>query len=100
MNLSDHTLEIAYRMTVFQFLNLVVVTPTGRVVSEGHFGDRFAPTSEPEVLRLEPGESFAATVHLLATIRNQPVPSGTYLVQAMYEYNGLRAVSEPVEVTV
>jgi hypothetical protein len=99
-NLSATPLEIAYRMTVLQYLNLVVTNPAGQVVSEGHFGDRFAPTLEPLVLRLEPGEKFTANVHLFATVPGDPLPSGTYTVQAVYEYNSFRAVSEPVQVAV
>jgi hypothetical protein len=99
-NVSAKPLEIVYRMTVLQYLNLVVTAPDGRVVSEGHFGDRFAPTLEPMVLRLEPGEKFRANVHLFATVLCDPIPPGTYLVQAVYDCNGSRAVSEPVLVTV
>lgn len=99
-NLSATPVEIVYRMTALQYLNLVVTTLDGRVVSEGHFGDRFAPTLEPLVLRLEPGETFTANVHLFATVRCEPIPPGTYIVQAVYECNNFRAVSEPVPVTV
>jgi hypothetical protein len=73
-NLSAAPLEIAYRMTALQYLNLVVTGPDGTVVSEGHFGDRFAPTREPLVLHLEPGQKFTANVHLFATVPNHPLP--------------------------
>jgi hypothetical protein len=99
-NLSATPLEIPYRMTALQYLNLVVTKADGGVVSEGHFGDRFAPTLEPLVLRLGPGEKFTATVHLFATVRCDPIPLGTYTVQAVYEYDGFRAVSDPAQVTV
>jgi hypothetical protein len=99
-NVSNKPLEIPYRMTVLQYLNLVVTTWDGRVVSEGHFGDRFAPTLEPMVLRLEPGEKFRANIHLFATVPSEPVPPGTYLIQAIYDCNGFRAVSQLVPVTV
>jgi hypothetical protein len=95
-NLSATPLEIRYRMTALQYLNLVVTTADGTVMSEGHFGDRFAPTLEPAVLRLEPGEKFTADVHLFATIRIAPIPPGSYSVQAVYAYNGFRAVSDPL----
>jgi hypothetical protein len=97
-NQSPIPFEISYRMTALQYLNLVVTNAGGSVVSEGHFGDRFAPTLEPQLLRLGPGEKFTANVHLLATVRCDPIPPGTYFVQAMYEYNGLRAVSDRVHV--
>ncbi len=99
-NLSAAPLEIAYRMTVLQYLHLEVSGPDGGVVSEGHFGDRFAPTLEPLVLRLEPGDKLTASVHLFATVPHFPPPPGTYTIRAVYEYNGLRAVSDPVQVTV
>jgi hypothetical protein len=98
-NQSASPLEISYQMTVLQYLNLAVTAADGRVVSEGHFGDRFAPTLEPQVLRLAPGQKFTANIHLLATVRDDAIPPGTYWVQAVYEYNGFRAVSEPVQVT-
>jgi hypothetical protein len=99
-NLSAAPLEIAYRMTALQYLNLVVTGPDGKIVSEGHFGDRFAPTLEPVVLRLAPGERFTANVSLFATVPNHPLSPGTYTIQAVYEYNGSRSVSVPLQVTV
>jgi hypothetical protein len=50
--LTPNVVEIAYWMTPLQYLNLVVTSSDGRVVSEGHFGDRFAPTMAPHMLRL------------------------------------------------
>jgi hypothetical protein len=99
-NMTSNPLEISYRMTALQYLNLVVTDSQGNILSEGHFGDRFAPTLEPQVLRLGPGEKFTTNVHLFATVPCDPIPPGTYRIQAMYEYNGFRAVSDPVEVTV
>jgi hypothetical protein len=99
-NFSANPVEIAYWMTALQYLHLVVTRSDGAVVSEGHFGDRFAPTLEPLVLRLEPGDKFTANVPLFATVPQTPVPPGTYTIQAVYEYNGFRAVSDPLLVTV
>jgi hypothetical protein len=99
-NVSTSPLEISYRMTVLQYLNLLVTNADGVVVSEGHFGDRFAPTLEPHILRLAPGEKITAKVHLFATVPCDPIPPGTYLVQAVYEYDGVRAVSNLVQVGV
>lgn len=97
-NRSSDPLEIAYHMTALQHLNLVIRKPSGEVVSEGHFGDRFAPTAAATGLRLMPGEKFTANVHLLATAPRQGLPPGVYLIQAVYECDGLRAVSEPLQV--
>jgi hypothetical protein len=99
-SLSAGPVEITYWMTALQYLNLVVTRSDGAVVSEGHFGDRFAPTLEPLVLHLEPGDKFTATIPLLATVPQTPVPPGTYIIQAVYEYNGFRAVSDPLTVTI
>src|SRR6516165_4283149 len=65
-NCSDGPLEIEYTMTPLQFLELEVFGPSGVVVSEGHFADRFCPTRDPAVLRLMPGENFTANVSPLA----------------------------------
>jgi hypothetical protein len=97
-NVSAAPVEIAYRMTALQYLNLLVTDAEGHVISAGHFGDRFAPTLEPRVLRLGPGDKFTANVHLFATVRREPLPPGPYHVQAVYEYGGHPAVSEPVRV--
>jgi hypothetical protein len=99
-NLSAGLLEIPYWMTALQHLNLVVTDSGGKVVSEGHFGDRFAPTREPQVLRLAPGEKYTANVHLFATAPHALTCPGTYAVRAVYETDGFRAASDPVEVTV
>jgi hypothetical protein len=99
-NLSDAPLEIEYRMAVLQYLHLVVRDSQGCVVSEGHFGDRFSPFEKDQVLRLGPGESYKHNVHFFATVPKAQRTPGTYSVQAVYEYNGFRAESDPVEVTV
>jgi hypothetical protein len=99
-NISTQPVNIAYRMTVLQYLNLVVSRADGMVISEGHFGDRFAPTLEEQVLQLQPGETFTAQVPLFATVAGEAIPSGKYAVQAVYEYQGWRAISDPVEVIV
>ena len=99
-NVSRLPLEISYEMTVLQFLNLIVTDAQGKVVSSGHFGDRFAPTAEPMVLRLEPGDKFTANVHLLSTVRSESLPKGVYQVQAEYEYDWWQCVSEPLSLEV
>jgi hypothetical protein len=99
-NSSDVVIEIEYWMTVLQHFNLIVTDAAGKIFSEGHYGDRFAPTEKPRVLRLGPGETYVADVHLFATAPRSTLEPGKYVVQGVYEYNGFRAVSEPVEVTV
>ena len=99
-NISDGPLEIAFQMTELQYLNLTVAASDGRIVSEGHFGDRFAPTLDPRVLRLGPGEKFTAPVSLFVAVHGRPIPAGTYAIQAVYEYGHFRAISNVVELAV
>lgn len=97
-NQSSAPLDIEYTLTPLQFLEFVVTGPDGAVASTGHFADRFSPSLEPSVLRLSPGGTFVARVPLLGTVLAENRRPGTYHVRAVYEYNGLRAVSEPVEI--
>ncbi len=99
-NCSDAPLEIEYTMTPLQFLELEVIGPGGKVVSEGHFSDRFSPTRQPLVLRLMPGEKFTSNVSLLATLPREKRIPGTYTVQASYRFLGTRLTSEPLTVEV
>ena len=97
-NCSDAPLEIEYTMTPLQFLELEVIGPSGALVSEGHFADRFSPTRDPAVLRLMPGEKFIANVSLLATVPHDKRSPGRYTVQAFYCFQGRRVTAEPVTV--
>jgi hypothetical protein len=99
-NLSRDVVEIRYDMSPLQYLELVVTGPSGDVVSQGYFGNRFSPFGEERVLRLRPGETFTGEVPLLGTVPREKRPPGTYQVQAVYEYNGVRAASEPLPVTI
>jgi hypothetical protein len=97
-NCSDAPLEIEYTMTPLQFLEIEVIGPSGAVMSEGHFADRFSPTRDPAVLRLMPGEKFTANVSLLATVPHDKRSPGRYTVQASYCFQGRRVTAEPVTV--
>jgi hypothetical protein len=97
-NLSDAPLEIEYSMTPLQFLELEVFGPDGKVVSEGHFSDRFSPRLEPAVLRLMPGEKFTSNVSLLATLPLEKRIAGRYTIQASYRFQEKKVAAEPVMV--
>jgi hypothetical protein len=97
-NCSSVPLEIAYTMTPLQFLDLEVTGPSGGIVSEGHFSDRFSPAQEPTVLRLIPGEKYTANVALLATVPRENRQPGTYTVQASYRVKGVRVMAEPLTI--
>lgn len=95
-NCSSAPVEIEYTMTPLQFLDLVVIGPSGTVVSEGHFSDRFSPMREPAELRLLPGEKFTSSVALLATVPRAHRQSGRYVIQASYRFQGIPIVAEPL----
>ncbi len=97
-NCSATPLEIAYTMTPLQFLELEVTGPSGEMVSEGHFSDRFSPSLEPAVLRLMPGEKFTASVALLATVPRDKRRPGKHTVHVSYCYQGSRVLAEPLTV--
>jgi hypothetical protein len=94
-NVSDENLEIEYRMSVIQYLNIIVTDAGGRVLSEGHYGDIFSPMERPRILRLRPGETFVHPVSLTGKVPPEKLKPGEYIVQAVYDYKDLRAVSEP-----
>jgi hypothetical protein len=99
-NCSDAPVEIAYTMTPLQFLDLVAIGPDGTVASVGHFSDRFSPAGEAAVLRLLPGEKFMSPMSLLATVPRERRPTGRYLVQASYCFQGRKIMAEPLAVEV
>ncbi len=97
-NSSANVLEVEVRTSPLQYLDLIVTDAAGNVVSDSFYGDLFSPLAEPYILRLQPGEKFTAPVSLLGNVPEAKWQPGEYTVQAIYEYNGLRAVSEPLQV--
>jgi len=97
-NSSSHVIEIETDRHPLQYLNLVVTDAGGSVLSQGHYGDIFSPRGSIDTLRLTPGARFHHLVSLLETLPQQQRVPGKYNVQAVYEYDGLRAVSEPLAV--
>ncbi len=96
--MSDTPVEIEVFMHPLQYLDLTVTGPTGATVSTHPYDHFFSPREKPYFLRLGPGEKYTHTVSLLGTVPEEKWLPGTYTVRAVYEYNGLRAVSEPLEV--
>src|SRR5262249_12011238 len=97
-NVSPDAVEIEVRSSPLQYLNLIVTEAGGAVVSGHWYGDLFSPLAEPYTLRLGPGESYVGPVSLLGNVPSDKRLPGEYVVQAVYEYEGLRAVSEPMRV--
>lgn len=99
-NTSSDVLEIVVHTSPLQYLNLVVADAAGNVLSDSFYGDLFSPLAEPYTLRLGPGEKFTRPVSFLGNVSKEKCQPGTYTVHAVYEYNGLKAVSEPVQVQI
>ncbi len=97
-NVTDGPVEIEVFMHPLQYLDLTVTDSAGATVSTHPYGHFFSPRETPYFLRLAPGEKYTHTVSLLGTVPEDKWLPGTYTVWAVYEYNGLRAVSEPLEV--
>ncbi len=97
-NLSATDLEIEVRTSPLQYLNLIVTDAAGDLVSNSFYGDLFSPLAEPYTLRLQPGERFTAPVSLMGNVSEDKWQPGEYTVRAIYESNGLKAVSEPMQV--
>jgi hypothetical protein len=97
-NSSPDVIEITTDRHPLQYLNLVVTDASGSVLSEGHYGDVFSPRGSIDTLRLTPGAKYHHVISLLETLPQQKRLPGTYTVQAVYEYDGLTVVSEPLAV--
>jgi hypothetical protein len=99
-NQSGDVLEFEVRSSPLQFLDLIVTDDAGKVVSSGYYGDLFSPSADGFTLRLQPGEKFSAPISLLGNVRFDRQKPGEYKVVAVFQYRGLRAVSEPIQLTV
>jgi hypothetical protein len=99
-NVSADVIEIEVTMHPLQYLNLVIRDGAGNPVPAAPYGHIFSPRETSYILRLLPGEKYTHNVSLLGTVPEGNQLPGTYTVHAVYEYNGLKAVSEPLQVEV
>ncbi len=99
-NTSREVLEIEVHRSPLQYLNLIVRDAGGEVISDFFYGDLFSPLAEPCTIRLQPGEKYVGPISLLGNVPEEKRLPGKYEVQAVYEYRGLRAESEPLTVEV
>jgi hypothetical protein len=99
-NVSSEVIEIEVMMHPLQNLDLVIVDEAGAIVPAAPYSYIFSPHGAPYNFRLAPGEKYTHCVSLLGTLPYEERLPGTYTVHAIYEYNGLRAVSEPVQVQI
>jgi hypothetical protein len=99
-NVSAGPVVIPASLHPLQHLDLEVTNAAGDHVSAGCYGDQFSPGEAPAELRLQPGETFVAPVFLLATVPPDRRRPGTYTVRAVFDGPGLRAVSDPLTLTI
>jgi hypothetical protein len=97
-NVSEDAVEIEVFMHPLQYLDLIVIDSAGARVPSHPYGDLFSPREKSYFLRLGPGERYTHPVSLLGNVPQEKRLPGTYTVRAVYEYHGLKAVSEPLEV--
>ena len=100
-NLSQDVIEIEWDRHPLQYLHLVITDAAGSLVPATPYSDKFSPYSfTPQVFRLVPGQKYTHIVGLLGDVPEEKRLPGTYAVQAVYEYQGLKAVSEPLQVQI
>jgi len=97
-NISPAVIEIEVGMHPLQYLDLVIKNATGKIVPGAPYGHLFSPRDVPYILRLAPGEKYTHNVSLLGTVAESDQLPGVYSVQAVYEYNGMKAISAPLTV--
>jgi hypothetical protein len=99
-NDSPDEVEIPFLTSPLQYLNLIVHDASGNRVSQGVYGDRFSllELDDVYVLRLRPWQKYKDPVDLLGTVPEENRQPGVYTVQAVYEFNNLKAVSKPLRV--
>jgi hypothetical protein len=100
-NLSADPIEIEMFAHPLEHLDLAITDAAGRPVPAMPYGGIFSPfTPTPYIFRLAPGEKYTHCVSLLGTLPKEKRLPGSYTVRAIYDYNGLRAVSEPLQVVI
>jgi hypothetical protein len=93
-NVSSQVLEIDVQASPLQYLDLSITDAGGQVISAWRYGESFSPVASAYTFRLGPGEKYTAPVALLGNVPPEKRLPGTYLIRAVYECEGVKAVSE------
>lgn len=93
-------IEIEVRMHPLQYLSLEITDAAGTPVPTSPYGDIFSPHETSYLFRLAPGEKYTHNVGLFNGVPGEKQLPGAYTVRAVYEYKGLKAVSEPLQVQI
>jgi hypothetical protein len=99
-NVSADAIEIEITLHPLQYLDLIITDAGGDRVPAVPYGSIFSPQRAPYIFRLGAGEKYTYNVSLLGTLPQDRRLPGLYTVRAVYEYGGLRVVSEPVTVEI
>ena len=103
-NISKQVLVITYNTDPWEFLNLEVTDPAGKMISSGKYGHRFSPSTfdkGQKQLVLRPGETYREAVQAFGNSKEGDLTTpGVYNVVAVFEYEKLRAVAAPVMLNV
>jgi hypothetical protein len=104
-NTSERPVTIWYRTWPHAHVLFLFRDDAGRIVAQFHFGslssrafqvdDAGRPTTPLPTLRLEPGESYSAGIHLNTLADNLDVPPGRCRVEAVFTYADLGGWPEP-----
>ena len=98
-NISKQEIVITYNTSPWEFLDLEVADPTGKVISDGKYGDRFSPSTiiAERIVTLRPGDVFTRAVDVFGSSKETDrMTPGIYRVVAVFGYNEVLAKSDPV----
>ncbi len=102
-NTGKHDIVITYNANPWEFLDLDVTNPAGKKISDGKYGGRFSPLSPKaqQQIVLKPGETYRGAVEVFGNSKeNDRTTPGAYKVTAVFEYNKLRAIADPVVINI
>lgn len=99
-NICPQVIEIEVRMHPLQYLSIEITDAAGNPVPASPYSDIFSPHETSYIFRLAPGEKYIHNVGLLGGVPKEKQLPGTYTVRAVYQYKGLKAVSEPLQVQI
>ena len=98
-NVSKENLVIDYMTLPFYHLDLLILDPTGKKISDSPYRKNFSLADQLQIT-LRPGESYRGTVDIFGNSDKASWQApGTYKISAIYEYLKERAVSKQVELT-
>lgn len=99
-NATQEEFRIPWDHDPLQHLDLRVFDEGGVELNEYLYGELFNPIGATEVLRLQPGEAYTHTVHLLDVVSKSKWKNGVYTIRASYRVGEHVACAEQIQITV